>query len=158
MSNEPLVQITEAQFEQLVNQVKDGKDYVVRILSAGNYVQGETQVQVFADAALNQVVFQPGDLLAAVSADSSTMTNTQIRQQLDQLLAASQFRARRAGVLGEIQVGDGRLSTLTNFIEQLEKSGKPLDVKAVALGVTYTAGPLKMQLVATQNGQVVFST
>jgi uncharacterized protein (DUF3084 family) len=24
--------------------------------------------------------------------------------------------------------------------------------------VTYTAGPLKMQLVATQNGQVVFST
>ena len=155
---EPLVRITQAQVDQLVNQIKDGKDYVVRILSAGNYVEGEKPIQVFADAALNRVVFQAGDALAAISVDSSTMSNEEIRQRLDQLLAASQFRARRAGVLGEIQVGDGRVVTLIRFIEQLKQSNQPLDVKAIAQEVTYTAGPLKIQLVATKNGQVIFTT
>jgi len=157
-SKEPLVQITQTQVEQLINQIKDGKDYVVRILSAGNYVEGEKPIQVFADAALNQVVFQAGDVLAAISADSSTMTSEQIRQRLDQLLAASQFRARRAGVLGDIQVGDGRILTLIRFIEQVNQYDQQLDVKAIAAEVTYTAGPLRMQLVAIKNGQILFST
>jgi uncharacterized protein (DUF3084 family) len=156
--DDPLVQITQTQLDQLINQIKDGKDYVLRILSAGNYVEGENQIQVFADVALNQMVFEAGDVLAAVSADSSSMTNEQIRQRLDQLLAASQFRARRAGVLGDIQVGDGRLTTIIRFIQQLEQSDQPLDVKAVAQDSTYTAGPLKMRLVATKDGQIIFST
>ena len=157
-SNEPLVQIPKSQVEQLINQIKDGNDYVVRILSAGNYVEGEKEVQVFADAALNQVVFQAGDVLATISADSSTMTNEEIRQRLDQLLAAAQFRARRAGILSAIQIGDGSITTVINFIEQLEQYNQSVDIKVVAQETTYTAGPLKMQLVATQNGQVVFKT
>ncbi|NEO49205.1 MAG: DUF3084 domain-containing protein [Moorea sp. SIO4A3] len=155
---EPLVQITQAQVDQLVQQIQDGRDYVVRILSAGNYVEGEKSIQVFADAALNQVVFKGGDVLATISTNPSTMTNEQIRKRLDQLLAASEFRARRAGILGDIQVGDGRLTTLINFIEQLEKYGQPLNVKAIAQETAYTAGPLKMQLVATYNGENVFKT
>ena len=157
-SYEPLVQIPEAQVEQLVNQIKDGKDYVVRILSAGNYVEGEKQVQVFADAALNQVVYQAGDTLATISADSSTMTNEEMRQRLDQLLSAAQFRARRAGILGMVQVGDGRISTIIRFIEQLDQYGQPVDVRVIVQETTYTAGPLKMQLVAIQKGQVIFKS
>lgn len=155
---EPLVQITQAQVDQLVQQIQDGRDYVVRILSAGNYVEGEKPIQVFADAALNQLVFKGGDVLATISTNPSTMTNEQIRKRLDQLLAASEFRARRAGILGDIQVGDGRLTTLINFIEQLEQYGQPLNVKAIAQETAYTAGPLKMQLVATYNGEDVFKT
>ena len=157
-ANEPVVQIPQAQVEQLINQIKDGKDYVVRILSAGNYVEGEKQVQVFADAALNQVVYQAGDSLASVSTDSTKMTNEEIRQRLDQLLSAAQFRARRAGILGMIQVGDGRISTIISFIEQLDKYGQPVDIRAIVQENTYTAGPLKMQLVAIQKGQVIFKS
>ena len=156
MTNEAVVQIPQSQVEQLINQIKDGKDYVVRILSAGNYVEGEKQVQVFADAALNQVVYQAGDTLATVSTDATTMTNEEIRQRLEQLLSAAQFRARRAGILGMIQVGDGRISTIIRFIEQLDQYDQPVDVKAVVLENSYTAGPLKMELVVIQKGQVVF--
>ncbi|MFB8788683.1 MAG: DUF3084 domain-containing protein [Potamolinea sp.] len=156
--NEPLVQIPQTQVEQLINQIKDGKDYVVRILSAGNYVEGEKQVRVFADAALNQVVFQAGDILATIPADASSMNNEEIRQRLEQLLAAAQFRARRAGILGGVQVGDGRITTIISFIEQLEKYKQPVEVKVVAEETTSTAGPLKMQLVAIQNGQVIFKS
>src|ERR671933_50493 len=157
-SDEPLVKIAKSQIEPLINQIKDGKDYVVRILSVGNYVEGEKDIQVFADAVPNQVVFQAGELLATISADASTMTNEEIRVRLDQLLAAAQFRARRAGILGTIQVGDGRIITVINFIEQLEKYGHSVDIKAIAQETTPTAGPLKMQLVAIQNGQVIFKT
>jgi uncharacterized protein (DUF3084 family) len=157
-SDEPLVKIPKSQVEQLINQIKDGKDYVVRILSAGNYVEGEKEVQVFADTAPNQVIFQEGEVLATISADASTMTNEEIRQRLELLLAAAQFRARRAGILGDIQVGDGSITTIISFIEQLEKYGRPVDLKAVAQETTSTAGPLKMQLVASQNGQIVFKT
>ena len=156
--NEPLIQITQAQAEQLIEQIQDGEDYVVRILSAGNYVVGEKPIQAFADAALNQVVFEPGEVLAAISVDASTLTNKAVQQRIDQLLAASQFRARRAGVLGPIQVADGDPSTLIRFIEQLGESEQPLAVRAIAQDQTSTAGPLKMQLVAIQNGQILFST
>lgn len=157
-SNEPLVQIPKSQVEQLINQIKDGKDYVVRILSAGNYVEGEKQIQVFADAALNQIVFQGGDTLATISTDSSTLTSEEIRQKLDQLLAAAQFRARRTGILGMVQVGDGRITTIIRFIEQMEKYGQPVEVRAVAQETTSTAGPLKIQLIAIQKGQVIFKS
>ncbi|HEY9599782.1 MAG TPA: DUF3084 domain-containing protein [Cyanophyceae cyanobacterium] len=157
-SDEPLVQISQAQAEQLINQIKDGQDYIVRILSAGNYLVGEQQVQVFADAALNQVIFNAGDILSAISTDSSKMTDEEIQRRIDQLLTAGQFRARRAGVLGKIQVGDGNPSSVIRFMEQLKEYNQPLDIKAVAQEVAYASGPLKMQLVATQNGQVIFST
>ncbi len=157
-SAEPLVQISQTQAGQLINQIIDGQDYVVRIVSAGNYVMGENPIQVFADAALNQAVFQSGDALTAISVDPSTLSKEEIQQRLDQLLVASQFRARRAGVLGQIQVGDGNPSSLVRFIEQLDQYDQPLEVKAVAQKLTYTAGPLKMRLVAIQNGQVIFST
>ncbi|MBD2015923.1 DUF3084 domain-containing protein [Microcoleus sp. FACHB-53] len=157
-ADEPLVKIPKSQVESLINQIKDGKDYVVRILSVGNYVEGEKDIQVFADAVANQVVFPAGELLATISVDASTMTNEEIRQRLDQLLAAAQFRARRAGILGSIQIGDGRIITVINFIEQLEKYGQSVDIKAITQETTPTAGPLKLQLVAMHNGQVIFKT
>ncbi|NET54730.1 MAG: DUF3084 domain-containing protein [Symploca sp. SIO2E6] len=156
--NERLVQIPQSQAELLIEQIQDGQDYIVRILSAGNYVKGEKQIQVFADAVVNQVVFEAGHVLATISIDASTMTNEEIRLRLNQLLAASEFRASRAGILGEIQLGDGSSTKILRFIEQLEEYDEPINVRVVAQQVTYRAGPLKMQLVATQNGEVLFST
>ena len=40
---------------------------MVRIVSARNYVKGETEVRVFADAILNKRVFQAGEVIAAIS-------------------------------------------------------------------------------------------
>jgi uncharacterized protein (DUF3084 family) len=154
-----VVQITQAEVDRLLSEIKDGRDYVVRILSGGNYVKGEKQVQVLANAVVNQVVFKAGDVIATTSADSATMSEEQMRQRLEQLVVASQFRARRGGILGDkVQIGDGRIITLINFIEQLKEYGQPVDLAAVIAEDTYTAGPLKMKLVALKKGQVIFST
>lgn len=157
--NERVVNISDVEVDRLIKQIDDGRDYVVRIISAGNYVLGEKSVRIFADATQNQIVFRPGDVLAAISTNPTTMTAEEIRQRVELLLSATNFRAQRAGILGDtIQIGDNRIETLLRFIAQLNQYKQPLEIRAVAAQVTYTAGPLKVELIAIQNEQVVFST
>jgi uncharacterized protein (DUF3084 family) len=157
--NQQVIQITPKEVAQIIDRIDDGRDYVIRILSAGNYIRGESAVQVFADVTPNRVVFQAGEVVAATSTNPSTMTQQQLEQRIEQLIAASQFRVRRAGVLADkIQIGDARVETLMRFIEQLKHSETPVDVQVVASDVTYTAGPVKMDLVAIQKGQILFRT
>lgn len=157
--SEQVLQIPPKQVEQLISRINDGRDYVVRILSAGNYVLGEKPVQIFADATLNRLIFANGDVLAAISTTPSSMTAEELQQRVELLLSASKFRVRRAGILGDtIQIGDNRIQTLIRFFEQLKQYNQPLEIKAVAAGNTYTSGPVRVELVAVQNGQVVFDT
>lgn len=154
-----VVRITTAQVEQLAEKIQDGQDYVVRILSAGNYVQGEEEVRVFADTTVNKEIFQAGESIATVSIDSGEMSKTEIQERLDWLLAASKFRAQRAGIIGDLQIGDGQIATLINFIEKISNSEESLgQIKAVVAETTYTAGPLKLNLVVVKDGQVILST
>jgi uncharacterized protein (DUF3084 family) len=152
--NSELLRITPERVEQLIKQIQDGREYVVRIFSAGNYVRGEKQIEFFADAMLNQLVFSAGEILATTSADMKNMTTYQLRQRLDLLISASQFRARNAGIVETVQI-DG---TFLRFVAQLQQSQQTMEIKAIAAEDTYTAGPLRVKLVAVLNGQVVFST
>ncbi|MGV0027857.1 DUF3084 domain-containing protein [Phormidesmis priestleyi] len=154
-----IVQITNPEVQQLVDQIDDGQDYVVRIIAAANYVQGEkTPVAVFADAVRNQVLFLAGDVIASKSiVEPSKLSTQELNQSITQLVAASNFRARRAGVLTEgVQID--RLQTWSSFIEQLRQYDSSVELRVVAAEVTYTVGPLKIELVAVQNGQVILRT
>ncbi len=159
-TDERVVQITNAQVEQLINEISDGRDYVVRMLSAGNYVQGEKTVQVFADAVLNQRIFRAGETIATISLEEleAQDPNAQSRP-VDFLLRATQFRARRAGILGDIQVEDGRVGPLIEFAEALNELGSSItEIRAIATNAAFTAGPLKLELVAISNGNIVLRT
>ncbi|MBE9121775.1 DUF3084 domain-containing protein [Tychonema sp. LEGE 07199] len=154
-----IIQITTAEIDQLISQIKDGKDYVVRIVAGANYLRQEKVIKVFAEAEINRVVFRAGDVIAAVAVDPVTLTNEQVRVQLLQLIEACQFRARLIGVVGgRVQVADNRIETLGGFIDRLQQYEKSLEVRAIATDVTYIAGPLKIDLVALENGAVVFRT
>jgi uncharacterized protein (DUF3084 family) len=154
-----VVQITNSQVTQLIDQIKDGQDYVVRILSAGNYVQGENQIRVFADVAPNKLVYQNNEIIATVSLETDQTNDEELDQKLDLVIAATRFRARRAGILGDIQIEDGSLILLINFLETLKKSKQPInEIKAVASETTFSSGPLKVRLLALQNDKVLYST
>ncbi len=155
----PLVKITKAQVEQLSNQLQSGEDYVVRIISAGNYVQGETDIRVFADVAPNKLIFAADETIATISMDVSNSSEEDLQKRLDLILSAAQFRARREGILGGIQVEDGRIKTLIKFIENVSNTeSRPDEIRAVATTDTYTVGPLKLRLIALKNGQVISGT
>ncbi|RCJ22140.1 hypothetical protein A6S26_22525 [Nostoc sp. ATCC 43529] len=152
--NVELVRVTQERVEQLSKQIEDGREYVVRIFSAGNYVRGEKQIEFFADIARNELVFSGGAQLATTTADPKNMTSYQLQQRLEILISASQFRARNAGIVENVQL-DG---TFVRFVAQLRQYNQPLEIKAIAAEDTYTSGPLRVKLVAVVNGQIIFST
>lgn len=154
---ERVAQITNAQVQQLLMQITDGRDYVVRLLSAGNYLQGEGAVQVFADAVLNEQIFRAEEIIATLSLEDLSVQNpSAARRPVDFLLGAAQFRARRAGVLGDIQVKDGNVSHIINFAEALKNSPEPItEIRAIATENAFTAGPLRLELVGLNNGRIV---
>ncbi len=158
-SQQRIVKITKAQVEQLASSIKDGQDYVLRIISAGNYVQGEKEVRVFADLALNQQVFTAGEEIATVSIDSQNITRNEVQERLNWLLAVSKFRAQRAGTLGDIEIGDNQIESIVNFVNQITQAEVPVnEIKAVVVENTYTAGPLKLNFVVMRDGKIIFST
>jgi uncharacterized protein (DUF3084 family) len=164
--NRQIIQVSRTQVEELVNQLRDGEDYVVRVLSAGNYVVGEPCVlegnpciNVYLSAAVNEIIFQAGEVIASASIDPSTLNDEELVDRFTLLLAAAQFRIRQEGAIAEIlQVADGQGETVLNFFEQLQAYNEPIDIRAIASDVTYTAGPIRLDLVAVLNGQVLFTT
>lgn len=158
--SEQVVNPSNAQVKRLIEQIDDGRDYVVQILAANNYIVGEKSVQVMTEVALNEQVFPEGYVLAAITADPKRMTADEVRQRVGVLLGASKFRAQRAGIImgNNIEIADNRIQTLIRFFEQLQQYNQPVELKAIAADDTYTAGPLKIDLVAVENGQIVFAT
>ncbi|MEH1872405.1 DUF3084 domain-containing protein [Nostoc sp.] len=153
-ANVELLRVTQDRIDQLSKPLSDGQEYVVRIFSAGNYVRGEKQIEFFTDTARNQLVFSGGAVLATTTADSKIMTSYQLQQRLEILISASQFRARNAGIVEDVQVE----GTFLRFVSQLRQYNQPLEIKAIAAEDTYTVGPLRVKLVAIVNGQIIFST
>jgi uncharacterized protein (DUF3084 family) len=161
VEKEQVLQITKAEVEELITEIDDGRDYVVQIISAANYLAGESRVAVFTKAEANRLLFTSGEVIAGTSIKPSTLSNDQLQQQLEQLLDASRFRARFVGILdvdGLIQIGDARVETLVDFFEKLQQHDQPVELQAVASEDTYTIGPLKIDLLARQNGEIIVST
>lgn len=154
--NERFVQITKAQVQQMKDQISQNGEYLIRILSAGNYVQGEENVRIFADVTPNQKVYAKNDQIASITIDTSDLKNTELQEKLDFLISVSQFRARREGVLGKIFIGDGKIITLINFIQELQLTDQSVDeIIAIAANETYTAGPLQVNLVVISDGKEI---
>lgn len=154
-----VIQITKAEVEELMDQIDDGRDYVVQIISAANFLVGETRVAVFTKAEPNRLLFTTGEIIAGTTFNPSTLSNEQLRKQLQQLLDASSFRARFVGVVdGTVQIGNDRMDTLIRFFQQLQEHNQPLEIQAVAAEDAYTIGPLRLDLLARRNGEVIFST
>ena len=155
--DEPIVKVTKSQVERIKEQLSPGQEYAIRILSAGNYVQEEQEIRVFFDVVPNRQVFQKGEVIGTISLESSDFSEVDIQKRLDYLLAAAQFRARREGILGPIQVEDGRIKTLIDFIEQLRNAEtQPTEVKAIAAADTAVIGPLTIRIVALKGDEILF--
>lgn len=150
------VQITKAQVEQMKQQLSTEGEFLVRIFSASNYVQGEENVRIFADVTPNQQVYAKNDTIASISIDPKDFQSTELQQKLDFLIAVTEFRARRQGLLGRIVIGDGKILSLINFLQRLQLSDETVDeIIAVSANDTYTSGPLQVNLIVISNGEEI---
>ena len=154
-----LIELNRHQLGQLKQQIDNRRDYVVRIFATDNYVIGDRQVRVFADAIPDRKLFDSNEYITSIEIDSSKINEEQIRQQLNILLVKSQLRARTVGILDDRpQIGDGRLTTYVQFLEQVKKYKYPIEIRTIVDRDTYTLGPLVIKLLAISNNKVLFST
>lgn len=152
---EQVIQVAQTEVDRLIEELANGQPYVVRVLSARNYVLGDSRAQVVLEVSPNRIIFEAGEVVARASTDPGEMDLAQLRQRLDLLLAASQFRAERAGIVSEgVPL---RVQTYVQFLEQLVAQRQPLMIHAVTPVPVYTVGPLRLQFIAfDSNGREVF--
>ncbi len=165
--NQQVIWIGNRELQRLLNRISTGQDFVVRILSAANYVTGESCViegeepciQVFVDASPNQLIYTPGERLATIGLDAPPFSDREVVERFNLLMVATQFRAQQDGVaVDDVVVADNSTDTLVNFLQAIQTYGRPVDIQAVAAREVYTIGPVNIGLVASDNDRILFWT
>jgi len=169
VATQQVLNVSSNQLEQLARQLVDGQEYVVQILSGGNYVVGEPCVlagerciDVFVAVTPNEVLVPSNTVLASATINPSQIDVADLTEQYYLLVRTAQFRLRQAGVVTEtqLQVADGQAETVGNFLQALQTYNRPVEVQLRSTAPIFAASrvPVVLQLVAIQNGQELFRT
>lgn len=162
-----VILIENREVEQTITRISNGEEYVVRILSAANYVIGEPCVvreqgpcvQVFIDAVPNRLIYETGERLASTTLETAQVTDRELVERLNLLIAATQFRARQDGIVGDsVQIADNRTDTLLAFLEAVKADGRPMEIQAIAANSIFAIGPIRIELLAVRDGNILFQT
>ena len=151
---EPVININEVQIEGLLNRIKDGQSYVIRILSAGNFLKRETRVAIAADVTVNRQIFARGDEIATLQF-SPNLSPQALASRVEQLFLLVSFRARREGVLADTitgNVGNFPPDALTELFKVASELKSPYEIRAVTKDTIFPASTLTLELVIRQNG------
>jgi len=158
-------------FNQIIEATADGREHVLIVSSEANYVVGEPCINeilnqdgeacllVDIESVLNEVIYDVGYSVASVQIEASDFSDVNLRERLQALGARVEIQANRDGILnpGPI-VARGQSEPILAFLRQVQGYGKPLQIQAIASQPAYTVGPVYLDLMAVQNGQVLFST
>ncbi len=161
--DQQVVQITSQSVERVVNQVNDGKPYLIRILAAANYLEGEETVLVSPQLAVNRLVLDSEETLARISLIPETLSDEQILNRLNGLFSDANQRAIQSGVLPDPltgTVGSFQQIELFRFVLALKDRNDttPISIHAIAPSPVFTAGPLVLKLVALKGQEVILSS
>ncbi|MCY7331439.1 MAG: DUF3084 domain-containing protein [Pseudanabaena sp. CAN_BIN31] len=151
---DPVIRITDAQIEILLNKIKDGQSYVIRILSAGNFLKRETKIAIAADVTLNRQIFARGAEIATLQF-TPNLSPQALASRIEQLFLLVSFRARREGVLANTitgKVGNFPPDALTELFKVVGELNSPYEIRAVTKEVIFPASSLSLELIIRQNG------
>ncbi len=160
-----------ATLREIVDSTFDERTYAIIVSSAANYVVdepcvndiinrgGEPCILVNVRAVVNEVLYNPGELVASVQLEPGDLTNENLRERVAALTARAELQAARAGVIYPSPLIARRQSNAVGiFRAQIEAYGRPLDIQAIASQPIYTLGPVFLELTAVENGRVLFRT
>ncbi len=142
---ENAIMIRREDADQALEKLKEAGSWAVRILSLTNRLKGEP-VPVLVQIYPNQRIFPKGSVLAS-GVIQPGLTESQIQQQLLELLNQANQRSQEEGLLSNPitgTVGEFSQVKFLEIVQQLRQSTTPLDVKLVTDMDIYTAGPLRV--------------
>lgn len=158
--DQQVVQMTSQAAQRVAKQMSDGGPYLLRILAAANYLEGEQTVLVVPQLAPNQLVFEPEQTVTTTSLVPAELTDEQLLNRLNRLFSDANQRAIQAGVLPDPltgTVGSFQQIELFRFVLALKdrNDNTPISILAVTPNQVFTAGPLALQLIAKQGQEVI---
>ena len=136
---------------------------MVRILSALNYLEGESQVIAVPQVVLNNQVFPQDAVISTLTLTPSTLTDEQILARINALFSAANRRAIESGVLPDPvtgTVGSFRQIDLFRFVLALKQRNDDgvVEIQAVTSEKVFSSGPLLLNLVALRNGKLILKS
>jgi uncharacterized protein (DUF3084 family) len=152
-----VIKVSEAQIDSLVDRMRDGRSYVIRILSGSNYLRRETSILVTADITVNRQIFNKGDVIASLTFRPSLPPN-ELESRVEQLFLLASFRARREGVLSDPitgKVGSFSPTAIKELLQVVGEYKEPFEIQAVAKEPIFTASSLNIELILRVNGAEV---
>lgn len=160
--NERVIQFIPQDVESVVDRLSDGGSYVVRILSALNYLEGEQSVLVIPQIAPNRKIYQADETLSAIQfkPEPQPKGEAQVVSKLNALFALTREKAIRDGILADPitgNVGEFNSFKLLRFALAILEINDPgtIQVITVTSEAAFTAGPLEIDLIAIKDNQVI---
>ena len=155
----------------IVRSITDSQSYVIKVASAANYVIDEPCVAdalrqsgppcllVSIEAVPNEIIYQPGDVLASVRITTDDIRSERLVERFIILQATAEFEARRSGVIRYRPIiASGLTDPLNEFLSQVDAYGEPIEIQAFASQPIYPTGPVYLELAAVKDGEILFRT
>ncbi|MGF1524486.1 MAG: DUF3084 domain-containing protein [Leptolyngbyaceae cyanobacterium] len=163
-----VILIPQEEVTRLVNRIRDRQEYFVRIFSNANYTIGEPCVvanagpciRVSIYSAPNEIIYDSGERLATVRVDPRTLTNQDLVEQLNLLIASLQFRARQDSFVGNtIEIANDRTELVAAFLDEVRDSSEPVEIQAIAAEPIYpSTTTLRVELQAVSGREIIART
>lgn len=155
-TEEATLRVDSQEVRNLTERLADGEEYVVRVRSSRNYLLGEVLVRGFFEVLPNEVVFEADEVVAEVTVDLNDNLD-EVGNRVYWLLEAARFQGEREGILpAQIQMIGGRPQEFRDFLERLLEQSGEVTIQAVAQELTYTTGPLFLNIKVLQNDELLF--
>jgi uncharacterized protein (DUF3084 family) len=162
--NVPIIQVEQADIERKIAQIADGTPYVLRIVSLVNYLRGEPindqqGVRAVMQVMPKRTVFPAGTVINRLTIDNPQQRSLEelegwVTQQLvGQANLAVRQQADFWGAIANV-----RLQSASAVVQQLQQLDGPVEVRVVAAADAPVEGPLRLEFVVVQAGQVLLQT
>jgi uncharacterized protein (DUF3084 family) len=149
-----VIEVTQSDIDNLIDSIKDGNSYVVRILSTRNYLRRENKVSIAADVILNKKVFNKGEVIASLQFKPDLQPQ-ETAERVSRLFSLVRFRANSKEVLPDPITGNlGSFSNeaLSDLMQTIGAYKTNYEIRAVAKDSIFLSGPLSLELVVVSNG------
>ncbi|MBE9030704.1 DUF3084 domain-containing protein [filamentous cyanobacterium LEGE 11480] len=162
VTDQQIIQIERAEIDRLLSRIADGSPYVMRVLAAANYLLGEPLterrgVRVFIQVVPNRIIFSSNAIVSAqLITNPAERSSDELQEWVTQLINQANFRARQKGVWSNTSTV--RFQSVEAVVTQLKQSTTSAEVRIVAAEDTFTAGPLKLEFVVVEAGEVTLRT
>jgi uncharacterized protein (DUF3084 family) len=157
-----ILQIEPTEVERLLARIGDGSPYAVRVIAAANYLKGEPLndrrgLRVFIQVAPNRTIFKTDTVVMTQSLNNpGAQTRDELQEWLDQLISQANFYAKQQGMWAS--TSNIRYPSFEAVVQKLREATVPTEVRVIAAEDAKVAGPLKLEFVVIQNGEVVLRT